>query len=136
MSIHTSTMTLQCESSRFLHFVLATQMCPTLFDSMNCSPPGSSVHGILQASILEWVAIPFSRGFSWHRYRTQVSCILGVFFTVWVSRERTLSLVFNCSSNVLEACSLLDLFRITQVLLRSGNGRILTELWIYQASFL
>ena len=39
---------------------------------MDCSPPGSSVHGILQARILEWVAIPFSRGSSWPRDRTQV----------------------------------------------------------------
>ena len=40
------------------------QLCPTLCDPMDCSPPGSSVHGILQARILEWVAIPFSRGSS------------------------------------------------------------------------
>ena len=43
--------------------------CPTLYDSMNCSPPGSSVHGILQARILEWVAICFSRGSSKSRDR-------------------------------------------------------------------
>ena len=42
--------------------VLVTQLCPMLLDSMDCSLPGSSVHGILQARILEWVAIPFSRG--------------------------------------------------------------------------
>ena len=42
--------------------VLATQLCPALCDPMDCSPPGSSVHGILQARILKWVAIPFSRG--------------------------------------------------------------------------
>ena len=44
--------------------VKAAQLCPTLSDPMNCSLPGSSVHGILQARILEWVAIPFSRGSS------------------------------------------------------------------------
>ena len=44
--------------------VLAAQSCPTLCDPVDCSPPGSSVHGILQARILEWVAIPFSRGSS------------------------------------------------------------------------
>ena len=44
--------------------MLAIQLCPTLCDPMNCSPPGSSVHGILQARILEWVAIPFSRDLS------------------------------------------------------------------------
>ena len=48
-----------------------------LSDSMDCSLPGSSVHGILQARILEWVAIPFSRGSSQPRDRTQVSCIAG-----------------------------------------------------------
>ena len=41
---------------------VVTQSCPTLCDPMACSPPGSSVHGILQVRILEWVAIPFSRG--------------------------------------------------------------------------
>ena len=44
--------------------VLVAQLCPTLHDPMDCGPPGSSVHGILQARILEWVAIPFSRGSS------------------------------------------------------------------------
>ena len=47
---------------------------------MNCSPSGSSVHGILQAGILEWVAIPFSRGSSWTRDWTRVSCLAGRFF--------------------------------------------------------
>ena len=44
--------------------VKVTQLCPTLCDPTDCSPPGSSVHGILQARILEWVATPFSRGSS------------------------------------------------------------------------
>ena len=52
-----------------------TQLCLTLCDPMDCSPPGSSVHGILQARILEWVAISFSRGSSQPSDRTQVSCI-------------------------------------------------------------
>ena len=51
------------------------QLCPTLCDFMDCSPPGSSVHGILQARILEWVAMPSSRGSSEPRDRTQVSCV-------------------------------------------------------------
>ena len=59
--------------------VLVTQSCPMLCDSMDDSPPGSSVHGILQASILEWVAIPFSRGSSQPRDQTQVSYIAGRF---------------------------------------------------------
>ena len=52
-----------------------TQTCLTLCSPMVCSPPGSSVHGILQARILEWVAIPFSRGSSWPRDRTHISCM-------------------------------------------------------------
>ena len=62
---------------------IVAQSCPTLFDSMDCRLPGYSVHGILQARILEWVAMPFSRGSSWPRDQTWVSCIAGRFFTVW-----------------------------------------------------
>ena len=54
---------------------LAAQLGTTLCDPMDCSLPGSPVHGILQVRILEWVAIPFSRGFSQPRDRTWVSCI-------------------------------------------------------------
>jgi len=61
--------------------VLASQSCPTLWDRMDCSLPSSSVHGNLQARILEWVAISFSRGSSLLRDRTPVSCIAGRFFT-------------------------------------------------------
>ena len=57
------------------------QLCPTLCDPMDSSPPGSSIHGILQARILECVAISFSRETSWPRDRTQVSCIVGFFTT-------------------------------------------------------
>ena len=49
--------------------VLVNQSCPTLCYPMDCSPPGSSVQGILQARILEWVAIPFSKGSSQHRVK-------------------------------------------------------------------
>ena len=54
---------------------------------MDCSSPGSSVHGILQARILEWVAISFSRGSSQPRDQTWLFCIVGRFFTVWDIRE-------------------------------------------------
>ena len=60
--------------------VKVTQSCLTLFDPVDCSPPGSSVHGILQARMLEWGAISFSRGSSPPRDRTQVSCTAGRFF--------------------------------------------------------
>ena len=54
---------------------------------MDCSLPGSSVYRILQARILVWVAVPFSRGSSQHRDQTQVSCIAGRFFTIWATSE-------------------------------------------------
>ena len=66
--------------------VLVAQSCPTLCNPMGCSPPGSSVHGVLQARILEWVAIPFSRRSSQSRDWTWVSCIAGRFFTIWATR--------------------------------------------------
>ena len=67
--------------------VLVAQSCPTFCDSMDYSPPGSSVHGILQERILEWVAISLARGSSRPRNRTQVSCIAGRCFTLWAARE-------------------------------------------------
>ena len=66
---------------------LVTQSCPTLCKPMNCSPPGSSVHGILQARILEWDAFSFSKGSSWPRDLTQVSCTAGRFFIVWATGD-------------------------------------------------
>ena len=58
------------------------QSCPTLGDSMDCSLPGSSIHGIFQARILEWVAISFSSGSSQPRDQTLVSLISGRCFTL------------------------------------------------------
>ena len=63
------------------------QSCLTVCDPVDCSPPGSSVHGILQARILEWVAISFSRGSSQPRDRTRVSRIAGRRFILWATRE-------------------------------------------------
>ena len=59
----------------------------TLCDPMDCSPSNSSVHGILQARILEWVAISFSRKSSCPRDQTWVSWIAGRFFTSWATRQ-------------------------------------------------
>ena len=72
--------------------MLVTQSCPTPCDPMDCSPPSSSVHGILQARILEEAAIPFSRGLSQPRDQTRVSCIASRFLTVWATREAFLKL--------------------------------------------
>ena len=62
--------------------VLVTQLCLTLCDPMDCSLPSPSVHGILQARILEWVAMLFSLGSSRPRDQTCVSCMAGRFFTL------------------------------------------------------
>ena len=60
--------------------MFVNEPCPTFCDPMDCSPPGSSVHGILQARILEWIAMPFSRGSFQRRDRTRISCKAGKFF--------------------------------------------------------
>ena len=70
--------------SPYIVCVRVAQSCLTLCDPMDCSLPVSSVPGILQARILEWVGISFSRGSSQLREQAQVSCIAGRFFTVWV----------------------------------------------------
>ena len=62
--------------------VLVAQSSPALCDSIDCSPLGYSVHGILQVRILEWVATPFPRGSSQPRDKTQVSQTMGRFFTI------------------------------------------------------
>ena len=72
--------------------VLAAQLCPILCEFMDCTPPGFSVYGILQARILEWVAISSSRGSSQCRNWTQVSWIADRFFTIWSAREASKSL--------------------------------------------
>ena len=67
--------------------VLVAWSWPNLCDPMDYSPSGSSVHGILQARILEWVAMPSSRGSSQPRNQTWVSGTAGRLFTIWATRE-------------------------------------------------
>ena len=62
----------------------------TLCNPMDCSPPGSSVHGIFQARIVEWVTMPSCRVPSQPGDQTQVSCTAGGFFTVWATRRKVL----------------------------------------------
>ena len=69
-----------CKNS-FVNGGLVLKSCPTLVTPRTEACQGSSVHGILQARILEWVAISFSRESSWPRNQTQVSCIAGRFLT-------------------------------------------------------
>ena len=88
-----------CESwtIKKVETVKVAQSCLTL-----CNPMDYTVHGVLQARILEWVAIPFSRGSSQSRDRTQLSCIAGEFFTSWATREVWLStkelMLLNCGA--------------------------------------
>ena len=63
------------------------QLCPTLCDPMDCSLPGSSVHGIFLARVLKWIDIFYSRGSSQPRDWTRVSCIAGGCFTLWAKRR-------------------------------------------------
>ena len=67
--------------------VKVTQLCLTLCNPKDCSLSGPSTHGLFQARILEWVAIPFSRGSSQPRDWTQVSNIAGRFFSIWITKE-------------------------------------------------
>ena len=86
------------------------QLCPTLCDPRDGSPPGSPVPRILQARILEWIAIPFSRGSSQPRNQTQISCIASKFFNVWAIREAPdplgsyLKLVKKSENEVAQSC--------------------------------
>ena len=80
--------------------MLVAESCLTVWDPMNCTPPGSSVYEIFQVRILEGVAIPFSRGSSRSKDRTWVSRIAGRFFTIWATREVPPAFFFH-----MESCS-------------------------------
>ena len=67
--------------------VLVAQSCPTLCDLMDCSPPGSSVHGILQARTLEWVVIPFFRWSSWLGIEPRSPALPADFFFYHLSHQ-------------------------------------------------
>ena len=88
-----TTLTAESESESEIE---VAQSCLAFYNLMDCSLPGSCIHGILQARILEWVAISFSKGSSWSRDWTQVSHIAGGFFTVWASKA---SPIFMSSNN-------------------------------------
>ena len=94
------------------------QSCPTLCHPIDGTPPGSSVSGILQARILEWVAFPFSRWSSQSRDQTQVSHIAGVFFTSWATREALCGVHSPCYehwivSSCIHLCLQLNWYQIT-----------------------
>ena len=95
--------------------MLFIQSCLTLCDPIDCSPLGFSVHGILQARILEWVAISFSRGSSQPRDWTWVSCTTGRHFTIWATREAYACLPVTCrkilASQAFPKCQSINLIR-------------------------
>ena len=84
-------LTLNCLRKLKLNLLVA-QLYLTLCSAVSCSLPGSSVRGISQARILEWIAVSFSRGSSWPRDWIQVSCIAGRFFTIWATAAAAKSL--------------------------------------------
>ena len=92
---------------------LVTQVCLALCDHIDCSPPVSSVHGILQVRILEWVATPFSRRPSWPRDWTSVSHNAGRFFTI--------------SARTSSKSSILELGLLNQMLLISSKYFFIQE---------
>ena len=96
--------------------VLVTQSCPTLCNPIDCSPPGSSIHGILQVRILEWISIPSSRGSSQTRDQTLVSCITGTLLTIWA----TYMLDYNESS----------IYKFTQTLYTECKPSKLNSKWV------
>ena len=96
-----------------------------LCDAIDGSPPGSSVHGILQARILEWVAIPFSRGSSPPRDQTQASCTASRLFTVWATGEALYrSDLINSSHKPQEKCTVIICsLQKREVRLRKGKRK-------------
>ena len=120
--------------------VLVTQSCPILCDPMDYSLPGSSIHEILWARILDCISIPFSRGSSQPRDRTQVFCIAGRFFTVWATREaHWIFVTFICQGSsyvLLEqwGISLIWCFMVSWSCCQSGliqfNKHLLFGLWL------
>ena len=121
--------------------VLVDQSCPTLCNLLDCSPPGCSVHGILQTRILEWVAIPFSRESSRLRDLIQVSCFAGRFLrsepsgTLWCIDISACSWSTECRYKgkeptvLLKAGAILNSSRSqTGLILASGELRKFTQI--------
>ena len=101
------------------------------YEPMDCSSTGFSVHGILQARILEWVAIPYSRGSSWPRDWTWFTYIAGRFFTIRASREAPV----NCATHS-KSLNLLDFLLCKMRKLKwMGRGLFSCEihwLWLFR----
>ena len=98
----------------------------SLCNPVDCSTPDSSVHGISQARILEWVAIPFSRGSSWARDWTQVSCTACRFFTLWAT-NLTGILIKKGKLRYRDRCAQ----REDSVKTQKGKTAVWLEWWVY-----
>ena len=92
--------TLMLPGLTFWCVLICFSCVPLVCNLMDCSSPGSSVHGIFQARILEWVAISFFRASSWPWILTQVSCIGSRFFTNWANKEGLEILVVDISRSI------------------------------------
>ena len=80
------------------------QSCPTLCNPLDCSPPGLSVHGVSQARILEWVAMPFSRGSSWPRDQTCITCVSSTAGGLFTTKPPGKSFEAHQFSSVAQLC--------------------------------
>ena len=85
-----------------VEIMLVAQSCPALCNPMDCSLRGSSIHGIFQARVLEWVAISFSRGSSQSRDGTWVFCLAGEFFTTDSSGKSLIMLMYKYSFTLVQ----------------------------------
>ena len=107
-----------------IRICLVAKSCPTLCDPTDCSLPGSSVHGILWAKILEWVAISFSRGSSRPRDQTQVSHIAGRCFNFCATREALKNSKVSFYQHLLWALITGHNFKCPPGQMSNGNGSI------------
>ena len=111
------------------------QSCPTLCDPVDCSLPGFSIHEILQARRLEWIAISFSRGSSRPRDRTQVSRIGGRCFNLWATREAQMRRMEMPRAPIRKACENHDSgFKNTPIL--CVDIHLTTDIFRIQASLI
>ena len=115
-----------------MHACSVTRSCQTLCNPIDCSPPDSSVHGILQAAMLELVAVSYSRGFSWPRDWTHISCISCIGRQTlyhWASWEALQQGKRKQSNFTVKKCDSHSFRQITKVHLNSGESCWCTYSW-------
>ena len=118
--------------SQLLCYLFA-KLYPTLCNPIDCSLPDSSVHGISQAKILEWVAISFSRGFSWPRGWTHVSCIGRLVLYHWTAAQCYIKDHLTCFHCLFLATALIGQFPLICL---SGDSYVLMYLLVYYSFLL